>query len=146
MGSRGWGAAVTIAALCLSGALSARAQQAPAKSVWDGVYTEEQAKRGEEVYRGYCATCHGTALTGGEMAGPLVGPVFTSSWNGIDLGRLFDRIRKSMPDDNPGILTRDQAADALAFVLSSNKFPAGQTELARQTEMLTPIAFLANRP
>jgi mono/diheme cytochrome c family protein len=133
---------VGVALLC--GAVRA-SQASTAKTVWDGVYTEEQAKRGDTVYRTNCATCHGTSLEGGEMAGGLVTPTFLSNWNGTDLGQLFDRIKKTMPDDKPGILTRAETADVLAFVLSSNKFPAGKTELPQQTEVLAQIKLVATK-
>jgi len=32
------------------------------RSVWDGVYTEAQAKRGEAIYEQNCVSCHGPAL------------------------------------------------------------------------------------
>jgi len=122
--------------------------QAPAEthSVWDGVYTEEQAKRGETVYGKECASCHGEALTGGESAPPLTGGAFQANWNGLTLGDLFDRIRKTMPQTKPGSLTRQQDADVLAFMLSINKFPAGKTELYRQSEMLKEIRFETKKP
>src|SRR5262245_63503562 len=92
------------AALLLAGALRAeqtepppKAEETPAatgaRTVWDGVYTEEQAKRGEGLYRQSCATCHGDALLGREMASPLTGPVFNSNWNGVMLGDLMERMR-----------------------------------------------------
>ena len=34
------------------------------RSVWDGVYTEAQAKRGEALFAENCVTCHGPALEG----------------------------------------------------------------------------------
>src|SRR5690242_11275151 len=122
--------------------------QAPAEnhSVWDGVYTEEQAKRGEEVYKKECAACHGAELTGGESAPPLTGGAFQANWNGLTLGDLFDRIRKTMPQAKPGSLTRQQDSDVLAFMLSANKFPAGKTELYRQSEMLKEIRFETKKP
>ena len=122
--------------------------QAPADShsVWDGVYTEEQAKRGEDVYQKECAPCHGATLMGGESAPPLTGGAFQANWNGLTLGDLFDRIRKTMPQSAPGRLTRQQDADVLAFMLSANKFPAGKTELYRQSEMLKEIRFEAKKP
>jgi S-disulfanyl-L-cysteine oxidoreductase SoxD len=136
--------AVITSPLCLLPA------QAPAssesRSVWDGVYTEEQAKRGEPVYRKECAACHGDLLTGGESAPPLTGGAFLSNWNGLTMGDLFDRIRKTMPQSAPGRLTRQQDADILAFMLSVNKFPAGKTELYRQSEMLKEIRFEAAKP
>jgi cytochrome c len=116
------------------------------RSVWDGVYTEEQAKRGELVYTEMCAVCHGAAMTGGEMAGPLNGPIFTSNWNGVTVADLFDRIRTTMPLDRPGVLTRQQNADVLAYMFHANKFPAGKTELANRSEMLKQIMFTATKP
>jgi len=96
------------------------------RSVWDGVYSEDQSKRGSALYARECASCHGTELTGGESAPALVGDGFLSSWNGTTVGDLFERIRKSMPQDNPGRLSRQQDADILAFMLSANRFPAGK--------------------
>jgi quinoprotein glucose dehydrogenase len=126
-----------------------RAQEpAPAetKSVWDGVYTEEQAKRGEPLYHKQCATCHGQMLTGGESTPPLTGGAFLSNWNGLTLADLFDRIRKTMPQNAPGKLTRQENADILAYALSVNKFPVGKTELPRQMEFLKEIRFEAMKP
>ena len=116
------------------------------RSVWDGVYTEEQAKRGEELYRKECASCHGDTLVGGGGAAPLTGGTFLSNWNGLTVGDLFDRIRKTMPQGSPGRLTKQQDADILAFLLSFNKFPAGKTELQKQVEFLREIRFEATKP
>jgi mono/diheme cytochrome c family protein len=126
--------------------LWAQEPAAESRSVWDGVYTEDQSKRGEPIYRKECASCHGDMLTGGESAPPLTGGAFLANWNGLTLGDLFDRIRKTMPQSNPGRLTRQQDADILAFILSANKFPAGKTELYRQSEMLKEIHFESAKP
>jgi mono/diheme cytochrome c family protein len=119
--------------------------QAP-RSQWDGVYTAAQAGRGEPLYAQYCASCHGPNLTGGEMAPSLVGGDFAANWNDLSLGDLFERIRTSMPQNNPGTLSRQQNADILAYVLKTGDFPAGETELATQTEVLATIKFLAVKP
>jgi len=124
-----------------------RAQEAsPSRSVWDGVYTEEQAKRGEEAYRKECASCHGDTLVGGGGAAPLTGGTFLSNWNGLTVGDLFDRIRKTMPQGAVGKLTKQQDADVLAYVLSFNKFPTGKAELQKQLEFLKDIRFEATKP
>ena len=115
-------------------------------SVWDGVYTDEQAKRGTPLYSQFCASCHGPDLTGGEMAPALVGGDFSSNWNGLPLGDLFERMRTSMPQNDPGGLSRQQNADILAYMLSSNKFPAGKTELPSETGALKQIRFEAVKP
>ena len=109
------------------------------RSVWDGVYTSEQAARGGAQYSTNCAPCHGTDLNGGESAPPLVGGEFLSNWNGLTVGDLFERIRISMPADRPGRLNREQNTDILTWILNRNQFPAGKTELERQTEVLKQI-------
>ncbi len=116
------------------------------KSVWDGVYTDEQAQRGKQLYSDACASCHGPELTGGEMAPPLVGGDFSSDWNGLSLSDLFDRIRVSMPQNAPGSLTGQQNADILAFILQANKFPSGTTELAKDSMMLKGIQYKTQKP
>src|SRR5262249_18972930 len=132
----------------LLGFWSAHAQEPAAapKSVWDGVYTEEQAKRGEPVYAKECAACHGAELMGGESAPALTGGSFLANWNGLTLGDLFDRMKKTMPQSAPGKLTRQQNADVLAFMLSRNKFPLGKSELYKQSEMLKEIRFESEKP
>ena len=118
----------------------------PSPSVWDGVYTEEQAKRGGPLYSQGCARCHGPDLTGGETAPALTSGEFKSNWSGLSVDDLFERIKVSMPADNPGSLSRQQTADILAFVLSKEGFPAGERELAREAEVLKQIRFEATKP
>ena len=115
-------------------------------SVWDGIYTEDQAKRGAPLYAQRCSACHGADLTGGEMAPALADSVFKSNWNGLSVGDLFERIRVSMPQDSPGSLSRQQYADIIAFMFSKGEFPAGKTELSTKTEELKLIAFEATKP
>ena len=116
------------------------------RSVWDGVYTEEQAKRGQALYSEHCAECHGEYLTGGEMAPPLAGGEFMANWNGLTAGYLFERIRTTMPLTKPGKLSRDVNADILAFMFKVNGFPAGKTEMEKQTEVLKQISIEAQKP
>src|SRR6266853_2949169 len=118
----------------------------PAQSVWDGIYTEEQGNRGEALYAQRCARCHAPDLTGGEIAPALNNEVFKSNWSGLSVDDLLERIKVSMPQDNPGSLSRQQTADILAFVLSKGGFPEGKTELARESEVLKAIRFEANKP
>jgi mono/diheme cytochrome c family protein len=116
------------------------------RSVWDGVYTSEQSQRGAALYASNCASCHGSALGGGESAPPLTGGEFSSNWNGLTVGDLFERIRTTMPADRPGKLTREQDADVLAYMLSVSQFPPGKAELEHQAEVLRQIRFDAYKP
>src|SRR6185503_3805570 len=51
------------------------------RTVWDSVYTLNQAARGETAYAKVCARCHKASLAGGEESPPLVGGNFLANWN-----------------------------------------------------------------
>src|SRR5438477_13061688 len=116
------------------------------RSVWDGIYTSEQAKRGQALYNAQCASCHGDTLAGGESAPPLSGGEFLSNWNGLTVGDLFDRTRATMPQSKPGSLSREANAQILAYVLSRNEFPAGKADLPQASEVLKEIKIEAVKP
>ena len=132
---------LAVSAVCMVGA-SAQ----PPMSVWDGVYTDEQAGRGVPLYQRECASCHGKALEGVGQAPPLAGDDFKSNWDGQPLGDLFERMRTSMPADHPGKLGADRNADILAYMLKQNGFPAGATPLKGDANALKPIRFESARP
>jgi mono/diheme cytochrome c family protein len=111
-------------------------------SVLDGVYTEAQAQRGSTQFAQNCAACHGSGLSGNGEAPALAAAEFISNWAGLTVGDLYDRIRNTMPQDNPGKLSRTQYSDILAFVLKANGYPAGQKELDSRSEYLKAIAFV----
>jgi mono/diheme cytochrome c family protein len=115
------------------------------RSVWDGVYTKEQAKRGQNAYRQECLRCHGENLEGGESSPPLVGAKFLASWNGKTAGVFYDSLRKTMPSDDPGSLSTRQYADLTAYIFSVNEFPAGAKELDRDMAVLNEIRIEAKK-
>jgi mono/diheme cytochrome c family protein len=108
-------------------------------SASSGVYTLQQAARGGALYQSKCATCHRNDLSGGGTSPALAGPDFMSNWTGQPLAALFDRIHTSMPTDQPGSLTAQQVADLIAFLLRSNRYPAGQIELPAVSDRLKQI-------
>ena len=112
---------------------------APSRSANDGVYTAAQVARGKTAYAKDCARCHGDTLLGNDDAVPLVGREFLKKWEGQSVGKLVDLTQKEMPSDGPGKLTRRQCTDIAAFVLSSNGYPAGQSELAPELNILNAI-------
>ena len=134
--------AAAIAGLATAAALYAQ----PSKSVWDGVYAEEQEQRGFEVSEQECLFCHGPSLEGGEMAPGLADGAFKANWNGLTVGDLYERIRESMPPDDPERVGRQHVADVLAHILQANGMPAGDTELGRHPEMLKMIQFVSYKP
>ncbi|HEY1337918.1 MAG TPA: c-type cytochrome [Bryobacteraceae bacterium] len=116
------------------------------RTVWDGVYSDEQANRGKAAYADDCASCHGAELTGGEQAPALAGSEFLGTWNGLTVGVLFDRMKSSMPQNDPGSLSRQVNADILAYILKVNNFPAGKTEMEHESEALKQIKILSEKP
>jgi hypothetical protein len=80
------------------------------------------------------------------MAPGLVGGDFQSNWNDLTVGQLFDRMRVSMPQNNPGSLSRQQNSDILAWVLLKGNAPAGTAELPTQSEVLNTIKFVGMDP
>jgi cytochrome c len=116
------------------------------RTVWDGVYNEAQAKRGEATFVDACSNCHGRTLEGADMTPPLTGGAFMANWDGLSVGDLTDRIRVSMPLDRPGSLSRQDNADVVAYILRFNQFPGGNEELPRDIQALKQILFKASKP
>ena len=114
----------------------ARAQGA---SLAAGVYTEEQSKRGMELYKAQCASCHGDDLKGNEIIPALTGDTFTGNWKGKSIGDLFEKINMTMPALDPGSLTPEQTSDLIAEILSVAKYPAGNTALPTSMDALQQI-------
>jgi mono/diheme cytochrome c family protein len=140
-----------ILAVCLPLAILASARplaQGATKTVWQGVYTDAQAARGEGLYKTNCGHCHRDNLTGGGSeagAPPLVGPMFVSPWKDQPISEVFLKVGLTMPKNRPDSLTPAVVADILAFVLKVNEMPAGREELAPDLEKQKQI-FLTERP
>jgi mono/diheme cytochrome c family protein len=110
------------------------------RTVWDGVYTEQQAERGAAAYAEHCADCHGSLLEGIEAAPTLTGAAFYGKWDGETLAALVERIRVSMPPNAPGSVARAQIVDILAHVLRVGGYPAGDSPLDAQAGTLAAIS------
>lgn len=132
------------------GALEASTQRREL-TVWDGVYTTEQAIRGERIYERRCMKCHRSDLSGdgalqgqlGEIVPALVGESFAGRWNDMTVGDMFDTIGRTMPWDAPGTLIPQANVDVVSYLLKMNDIPAGESELVSDTEKLQQIAITA---
>src|SRR5688572_16859794 len=122
----------TVAMLIVGGFLAslgvAVAAQAT-RSVNEGVYTADQAKKGEGLYKEQCAACHGDNLEGSGPMPPLAGKDFLANWGGKTVGDLYEKTQTSMPATAPGTLTPEQATNLMAYMLSVSKYPAGSAAL-----------------
>ena len=111
----------------------------------EGVYTKQQAARGQALYAEECAKCHAENLSGGDDSPELAGAGFMARWKGKKVSALFTVISRTMPTDDPGHLSTRQTADVTAFILSSNGFPAGPDELPTNSAALDNIAIEAQK-
>jgi mono/diheme cytochrome c family protein len=101
------------------------------KSVWGGLYTDEEASRGQAIFQQYCVSCHGTNLEGGAgMGAPqLSGDKFVENWREDTVEDLFLKIRNTMPrrgfQGSEKSLSDREALDLVAFIFQKNGFPKG---------------------
>jgi mono/diheme cytochrome c family protein len=144
---------VTVLA-CAVGAAAVTAGQSPAErdaSIWDAVYSEAQAQRGEAIYASTCGTCHGYKLNGAPddpdmiSTPPIAGQKFLRDWDGRSLATLYAYTRTTMPTNNPGFLTDAEYADLLAYMLSVSGAPAGEEDLPSDPGRLTGIVIRQQR-
>jgi S-disulfanyl-L-cysteine oxidoreductase SoxD len=110
-------------------ALSAGAL-ADTRTTADGVYTEAQARQGQEVHRQYCANCHHQSY----YQGP-----FLIAWQNQPVVALYDTIKLTMPQDRPGGLRPRDYAAFLAYLFELNGLPAGDERLGSTPEDLQAI-------
>jgi mono/diheme cytochrome c family protein len=104
-----------------------------------GVYSQAQARKGADTYRKFCSACHAPAAHSGEA--------FQTTWGGRSAADLFDYLRTTMPNDNPGRLSRGQYTDIVAYLLQLNGMPAGARSLSADPKQLEQIriAIWSNR-
>ena len=138
--------AFTMVGAIVSGGARSSIRAQAGKTVWDGVYSKEQQRRGRALYDERCASCHGSELTGLDVAPPLAGGAFQSNWTGLTVGDLAERIRISMPQGNEGTLSRQQVSDVIAAIFAVNEYPAAQMDLPKELEQLKQIQIAARKP
>ena len=114
-----------------------------AVSIWDGVYTTEQAERGRTIFH-QCSICHGPRGQGGIDEDMPIGPAlargsFLRSWNGRNVAALYEFTRATMPQQNPGFLSEQEYIDLIAYMFELSGVPAGEEELEPDPELLTQI-------
>jgi len=131
---------VAVAAAALFASLAPVLHAQPARTANDGVYADAQAARGQALYRGKCANCHGDSLEG-KAAPPLAGSAFLAVWGAQPLSELAAKIRNTMPADDPGKLKPSETADLVAYILQAGKFPSGRNDLGADDASLKSILF-----
>lgn len=104
---------------------------AAGSSTLAGVYTDVQADRGEAVFKKSCLECH--------VASDYQGDAFKSKFVGGTVFDMFEEIRTSMPQSDPGSLPKQQYADLLAYLFKLNGLPTGKDEIGIEADGLKKI-------
>jgi hypothetical protein len=78
------------------------ASAAETASVWQGVYTKDQAARGKARYFTACAACHGGLLQGDSDSPELAGTAFMKRRTEQSFATLFAFTTSQMPVGRPG--------------------------------------------
>src|SRR5215813_15628617 len=123
--------AIAIVAVAIATVIES-AVAAQSKTVWDGVYTEQQATRGALSFATNCARCHGGTTSDGEDARSLAGERFWKSFRESTVDHLLDYVSRNMPNGAGGTLSASEYADLVAFILSRNAIPPGTSELTKE--------------
>jgi len=109
-------------------------------TIWDGVYSVEQAARGKEVYNVSCVSCHAADLRGDSNAPGLTGMGFMFLWEGRSVGELYSTIQSQMPSENPNSLSAQRYRDVVSYILQANNFPPGNEDLSSNVDLLNAIS------
>lgn len=122
---------ITRAGLLVTLTLLVACAEKPPETTLDGIFTAEQAQRGEGLFNQHCTRCHSIQ--------EFTGRSFETIWVGTPTAALYLRIANTMPLDQPGSLGTVQSTALLAHILQENGMPAGETPLEADLEFLTSI-------
>lgn len=95
------------------------------------LYTEDQATAGAALFAKVCAECHEKK--------DIAGPDFRSKWNGRKLSELYELVRTTMPDSDPGKFSRDEYAGAMAYILKQNGLPSGDKAIMPDSAAMSAV-------
>jgi len=96
-----------------------------------GTVAPSQVQRGEKTFRSQCLECHATK--------EFLKEDFVKSWNGRPVFELFELIRTSMPEDTPGILSRQEYLDVVTYIAKLNGAPEGHSEIAPEDSIMKAL-------
>jgi alcohol dehydrogenase (cytochrome c) len=98
-----------------------------------------QLAAGEQAYNQNCAACHGASMAGGQFAPALKGLPFQRKWGGVQLDKLYEYMRNSMPPQNTGGLPTESYAAILAMLMKQND-PAFDKSLTPDVTLLATLS------
>ncbi len=122
--------------------VKAAAVSAASRTNWDGVFTDPQAARGQQVYQRACAACHLDSLQGDAVSPTLLGSAFLARFNGQSAHEMVQNLRASMPQNAPDSLGDRAYVDLVAYLLKANGGRTGAQELSLDVAELERITIV----
>jgi mono/diheme cytochrome c family protein len=135
----------SIACLVFASRLLVAQGAASGATVWDGVFTEAQASRGEAAYLRSCAACHKEDLLGGGTAPAVAGEEFFRRWNESTVDDVVQTMRSSMPQEAPNSLKAQVYVDIIVYLLKASGSPTGSEQLTADRDRLKLVR-VTSRP
>lgn len=121
--------ALTVAALLCGVPARVHAQDSVATAA--ALLAAQQLERGEQWFRARCLECHAhQAIANGD---------FQMKWDGRTAYELFERVRSSMPENDPGSLSSGTYTAIIAYLLKLNGMPVGATPLSSDSAALAEV-------
>ena len=117
--------------------------QETSRTIWDGVFTEAQASRGQRGYAQACARCHAEDLLGSSTAPALVGQAFFARFDRSTADDVTQTIRQTMPQEAPDSLGAEAYVDIVSYLFKANGSPAGAAELTADRARLRQVLVTA---
>lgn len=122
--------AVAAAAL-IAPRVAPRAEATTTSAPDTAVYSDSQAARGRQWYESQCQRCH--------PADDMRSEDFKVKWNGQRALDLFAIISSTMPEEEPGTLTRNTYVDIVAYLMKLNGIAATAAPLADTEAALAAV-------
>jgi len=116
--------------------ITAQQPLAPGFALRDGndpvpISSDSQATAGQGVWTKTCSECHESK--------DVTGADFRTTWAGPPVFTLFEQIRTTRPDGNPGSLPREDYAAAMAYIFKLNGLAPGAAPFVPDSAALATV-------
>lgn len=112
-------------------------------TIWDGVFTAEQAEAGKGLYTQSCQTCHGPTGRGGPGTPPVTGSALNTKWADIPLLDYYLFAHGNMPPGAGGSVGSTQDyVNIVAYILSMHGAEPGEVMLTDNEDQLLNITII----
>jgi len=116
------------------------------RTIWDGVFTAEQAAAGAGLYTTNCAGCHGKTGRGSPGGPGITGANLNKKWEEISLLDFYTFAHTKMPPGKAGTIGNEQDyVNIVAYILDLHGAEPGDSQLVYNEEQLGNI-YIVRKP